>query len=161
VTTTDPLELRGADQVRALARDLRQAGDRDLKRELYRGMQRAARPLIEDIKSKTGDYLPGEVAELARTARYATRTFASGRVTIKAARKQPRGGKKMDLAAIDRGRLRHPVHGNRRVWVVQAVRAGWFTQSVAGQGIDGVRDEMVKVVERVAEDLARKQGGTA
>jgi hypothetical protein len=158
---SEEFRIEGADQLRALARDLRAAGRRDLRRELNRGLRRAASPLIEEIKGKTGDYLPGGVADLARTARYTTRALASGRVSIKVARKQPVGGKQMDLAAIDRGRLRHPIYGNRRVWALQAVRAGWFTQSIDGRGLDEVREEMVKVLDSVADQLAAGQGGTA
>ncbi len=36
----------------------------------------------------------------------------------------------MDLRSLDRGRLRHPLFGNREHWYNESVPRGWWTLSL-------------------------------
>lgn len=66
----------------------------------------------------------GGLAKLAASSKFninVTTKGRSGGVRIEA--KLPGH----DLVAMDRGRIRHPVYGNLRVWVSQAINRYWFT----------------------------------
>lgn len=45
-----------------------------------------------------------------------------------------------DLKALNRGRARHPVFGNRKVWVTQQVRSGWWDAATKKDGPRIVRE---------------------
>jgi hypothetical protein len=47
-----------------------------------------------------------------------------------------------DTARTDRGTLRHPVFGNREVWVNQPVKLGWWSRPV-----EESRDDIVKATD--------------
>lgn len=69
------------------------------------------------------------------------------RVNIRGGRNSAGSGKRSDINAIDRGRLRHPSWGRRGPgqWHTQAVVPGFFTKTVEGQ-----RDEYVEAVDKGA-----------
>lgn len=84
-------------QLAALARDLRRAGAVTLRRELYRGLQRAGQPAIEAIREKAGTTLPKGGGRGRRRTRLvdtgATLTNAvSGRTHKIKVRRKVRGG---------------------------------------------------------------------
>lgn len=114
----------------ALARDLRRAGAGGLRKELYAGLQRGARPAIQTVRDHAATFLPrsgglaDRVAGASITARVTNSAAGpSARITAK-----ERSGKSFDARALDDGRLRHPLYGNRRYWYQQAVTPGWFTR---------------------------------
>lgn len=128
------LEVRGAEQFFELARRLREAGDRDLQRELYRGINRATKPLVGNIRQSALDVLPrsGGLAAHISTSRISTqRRTGANSVGIKVVTRPPKKGGSMgrghDIAAMNRGRLRHPLFGNRRHWYTQTIAAGWWS----------------------------------
>ncbi len=55
------------------------------------------------------------------------------------------------LPAMDKGAVRHPVHGNRSAWVTQTVTGGWFSEPM----FEG-RDEIRSALDDLLEDLAQK-----
>ncbi len=140
VDTPDKLDL--------VARVLRDLGDKDLSRELFRGLNRATTKLKADAKDEAGRRLPqrGGLAQRVAGARLSTRR-KGGRnpgVAIVA--------KGMDqLAAMDAGQVKHPVYGNRDVWVSQQVTGGWFSDPMAAG-----KDDVARDVEEVLDDLAAK-----
>lgn len=124
----DLIEVRSADSLRRISRELRRMNDRELKRRFSRDLRSAARPLVPMVRasiaaipSKTGD---GSLRrQMARAVKLSVRT--SGRdagVTIRVdGRKMPPG--KGALPAYMEGtkpRWRHPVFGNRNVYVDQS-----------------------------------------
>ena len=54
----------------------------------------------------------------------------------------------LDVDALDRGTLRHPVYGNRSRWVTQRVPARWLTDAVEDAARDGA------VLDQLADDVA-------
>ena len=64
--------------------------------------------------------------------------------------KLSRGGKH-DLNAINRGTLRHPLYGNRRVWVAQSVEAGTYDKAFEKHA-----EQALPEVERVLDDIMRE-----
>lgn len=140
------------DDLVKLGRRLKEAGDKELRRELFKAMNRSTRPLKLAARSSAVATLPrrGGLNEwVAKNVRISSSNRLTGRnpgVRIRASRKGS------DIAAMDRGRLRHPVFGNRKVWVSQSIRPGWFTAPmVAGVGV--AKREIVAAVEDVARRL--------
>jgi hypothetical protein len=67
-----------------------------------------------------------------------------------------RGGKQMDLRALDAGRLRHPVHGVwRRNTPTQRVRAGWWSKPIE-RAKPAISRAMTGAAGDFARELARK-----
>jgi hypothetical protein len=67
-------------------------------------------------------------------------------------KRKSKTGKQSDLAAIDKGRVRHPVFGNRKVWVVQQVRPGFFSRPTDAAA-ERVRHEVFAVIDDIDRRL--------
>jgi hypothetical protein len=155
--TTGPFSLKvtGADKLERLSKALRDAGDKDLKRELGKGLRRAVRPMRETFKAGALGFLPfrgGLAEDVAPGMRFRTKIRTGGKsVGVRIVASLPGH----DLNAMNRGRLRHPVRGNRRIWVNQQIRANWWDDSglVAAPP---VRVELVKAIDEVAAKLEAK-----
>lgn len=146
------VQVVGADQLGAIADELKRTGNTELRRDLYRGIQRSTKPLRQDVQQAARDKLPrrGKLNEWVAESKFSTRTRGGKNPGVRITS----GKRGHDMRAIDRGRLRHPVFGNKKVWVTQQVTPGWFSQTLA-DGAPAVRRELVKVLEDVAERIAR------
>lgn len=60
----------------------------------------------------------------------------------------------MDLASLNRGRLRHPLYGNREHWYDQHVKPEFWDRAMR-KGEDDVRKEVLAALDSVADMLAR------
>jgi hypothetical protein len=58
----------------------------------------------------------------------------------------------IDVRSLDRGRLRHPLYGNRRHWYDQKVTPGWFTKTLQRQA-ERVRRELIGVLTDISKKL--------
>lgn len=149
-TVGGSLELRasGAGALGDLAKDLRRVGDKDLKKQMGRALRAATKPAIAETRQFARDLLPKHGGLNERTARskFRTkiRTGANPSVRVTAIG--------MDARLNTQGRDRHPVYGNRKVWVEQRVKPGWFDVPMR-KGARHVREELVKVVDSIAKDL--------
>lgn len=151
------LRVEGAEKFGAVAKTLKQIGDKELNRELYRGINRAVKPLREAVKEGAPRYLPRRYAfELAKSLKVRTRRRAGRNPSIRlvGSAKTP-GGKDRDLASLNRGRLRHPLYGNRGYWYDQDVSPKWWDEPLF-DNVKPVRAEIVKVLDEVARKAARK-----
>lgn len=62
--------------------------------------------------------------------------------------------KGMDLYALDRGVLRHPLFGNRNHWYSQKVKRSWWTYSLNKAADSGVvRRELLRGLDEIAKKL--------
>lgn len=147
------IEVKGAEDFRALARRLKEAGDKDLRKELYAGINRAVKPIRDDVKANVGNYMPAKyVGKLSGDLRLTTskRTSASNPgVAIRAKAKKRR----VDL--INAGKLSHPLYGNRKHWYTTTIKPGFFT-SEAQKGARKAQDEIRKSMDAVAAKVAKK-----
>lgn len=149
-----PADLRivGADKLGDVARRLKETGDKELRRELYRGIQRAANPLKEVAKRSARANLPsrGGLNEWVASSSFSVSTRGGQNPAVRFA------GRKTghDLRALDRGRLRHPLYGNRRHWFTQQIPPGWFSRPMEA-AIPGIRRDVVDVLEDIARRIAR------
>jgi len=123
-----------------------------------RALRRASVPMIQAIRAEAIETLPkrGGLNEYVAAARIST-TVKTGAETatvqIRGRRNQiRRGGKQVDLPAINRGRIRHPTYGHGP-WTTQSVAPGfWDTgaEKAAGavdQQLQKAMDDMHRRIE--------------
>jgi hypothetical protein len=141
--------VRGVEVLERAGRALRGA-DRHFRREMYRGLNRAAKPLKHKINEAIPEYMPdrgGYAATLQRTHSPRTKIKTGGRDPSIRLVSRTRGGRR-DTAALEEGRLAHPVFGNRSVWRTTDVRPGFFTTPILDEA-DAIRGEMLDAIEDV------------
>lgn len=149
--------VRGAEDIAAVSKALRAMDDKELRREFHRGINRATKPLKEDAKANARATLPrrGGLNNFVAKTSLSTRTRSGQNPGVRiVAQKTKKAGRKSDVNAIDRGRLRHPVFGNRKVWVTQTVTPGWFTKPMEN-GAERVRKELLGVLDDVKGKIKR------
>lgn len=149
------LNVHGAAKLGAVAKRLKETGDKDLRKELYRGIQRAGKPARLAVVETARNVLPqrgGANEYIAKALKTRISTLANrsndAAVRLTASRKGT------DLRSINRGRLRHPVFGNRKAWANTNVPKGWVQTAVVEQ-VPEIRREIVKVLDDVAEKMLR------
>lgn len=149
------IDIQGADQLVALSRRLKEAGARDLERELSKAITAAVKPLRKALQESARQKLPsrGGLNERVAKSRVTTKKALSGRGSGSGVRVTA-GGRKSQLSDMDQGSLRHPVYGNRQVWVRQQVQPGWWTEPTEEIG-PTVQAEVQKALRRVADKIER------
>lgn len=147
-----PVSVRAkAPDLKALSRDLKAAGRKDLRKELFAGLNRSTKPLRAAAKANALATLPSSGGLAARVAAANMSVRGGGaRVTI-VARPSKRGGS-FNPIEIDGGIVRHPIYGHGPA-VAQHVKPGWFTDPMQ-EGADDVRDELLAGIDAVARKLA-------
>lgn len=152
--------VEGSKQLAALIKRVKVAGSPPaIKRDLYRELSAASKPLPDKVRAHALATLPrrgglGEwiAASEIKTSRRTSGLSAAVRIT---ARRKKHGGKGSDLVYIDRGTIRHPVHGRRTAWVAQRVRAGWFTDPLRASA-PAVRAQLVRVIRDYEKRLGER-----
>lgn len=161
--------------LRAVGRALREAGDKEQKRELYKAVQRATKPIKEEIKQSALDTLPhgGGLNVWVSKIGIKTKQSYSGRmpgVTIKGtlnnkARVSGRGkgrkkartfGATADLRSINRGRVFHPVFGHGPLVGPQAVNSGFWDRPLTGVTAQRAKREIREAMARTLAEIAAK-----
>jgi hypothetical protein len=137
-----------ARELAALRKKLRAAGN-ELSRDMNRSLRLAAQPALvagraaaRDLPSRstgqrrdsrgryTVDTRPRLRAEIARAMRTKISTQRGETMLRIAVPKKPLGNRGRLPQLMNRGAWRHPVMGNREVWVDQRSRAGWFDDAM-------------------------------
>ncbi len=139
--------IKGAEDLERIGKALKQVGNRELRLELLRAIRTATKPTHQQIRDSARQLLPhrGGLAELIAKSSLTTRTRLSGRsVGVRIVARSSH-----DIKALDKGRLRHPVYGNRDSWVTQYVKTGWFSTPLFATG-KAVRLEVSEAAARVA-----------
>lgn len=154
----DDFTIAGLQRFAKLSKDLRVAGDKDLRKELYRGLQRATKPLKDDAKANARRVLPGRggLADRVARARFNTRSRAGRNPSVKITAQDAKG-RSVDLVALDDGSVRHPTFG-RRPWVKQDVTPGWFTEPMQA-GAPEVAREVIAAIDAVITKFERQSPG--
>jgi hypothetical protein len=146
------VRIDGVEKLAVVARRLRETGDKGLRAEMYRGLRRASKPLIADTREYARKTLPKRGGLAERVAR------SKFKVSVRGAGRNP--GVRITATGLDtrldtQGRDRHPVFGNREVWVQQKVKPHWFEIPMRA-GAPKVRRELDQVVTDVARKLEAK-----
>ncbi len=140
-----------APDLKRLARDLKEVGAKDLRKELYSGLNRSTKPMRGEIKEKAKAILPSGGGLNERVAAANIRVNGSGGKVRIIARPSKRGGQ-FDPKATDSGEVEHPTYGHKPT-VKQAVTPGWFTEPVV-EGLPKVENELLAGIEVCAAKLA-------
>ncbi len=150
------VRMEGVEKLAQLGRDLKAAGEKDLRRELLRSGRAMGKPIKAELKDSATAMLPrrGGLAALIAGAKVRVATRLSGRNVGVSFIGRWTGH---DLASIDKGELRHPIRGNRSVWVSQTIPDGYWRKVFTGPGADIARKEFLKAVDKVATKL--RNGG--
>lgn len=146
----DDVRVSGANELAALTRRLKEAGEGGLKRDMLRGIRQGAKPLIEAARQSALDNLPqrGGLAQQVAETHFAVRTRTSGgnpgvRIV---------GPSTRHLKDMDRGKLRHPVFGHDDRWVTQAIKPGWWTDALNAHAPE-VRVALIAVLDETARRI--------
>lgn len=145
------VRVHGANELARVGRLVKEAGDKDLKREFFRALNSSVKPLTASVKEETPRYMPARYAALLqRDLKVRTRRRTSQRnPALYLVGQAKRGNVSRDIRSLERGRLRHPLFGDRSHWYDQTVNAGWWTGPL-NAGADVVRRELVQALERIA-----------
>lgn len=138
----------------ALSKRLRAAGEagKGLRRELMAAIQRSTKDVKGDVERSWASRMPHRGGLSQRPLKLTTRTRGGGqRVGVRIVSASRDG---YSLGAIDRGRVKHPVFGNRRAWATTSVEPGIITEPQE-QSAPLVRDAIV----RALSDINRRVEG--
>jgi hypothetical protein len=152
-----PVGGPGPEQLRLLSARLRAAGPQGqgLRRELYRAINEAAKPLAAEVKDPAHlrVYMPNRyagvlAADLAVTA--VKRGGASPSVKIQAKGRAHR----RKVVKVDAGVLVHPLFGDRKHWYSQVKRMepGFFTEPMVAAA-PGIRDDVLAAMHDVGQRI--------
>jgi hypothetical protein len=144
------IELRNVEVLEQAGRALRGA-QKHYRRELFRGLNRAAKPLKQAVQESIPDYMPGRggyAAALQRSHSPRTQIKTGGRDPGIRIISRTKGGVKRSVRKLEAGKLAHPLFGDREHWFTQDIRPGFFTEPMEGEA-DAVRDEMVDAIQDV------------
>lgn len=168
------VDVRGDEQLERLYRRIRDVGDNELRKELLRGIRVAVKPLPAAIKGAARSDLPsrgglaGQMGRASISSRTRTASSKHGeagvrligqkeRESSKTARKGKKGNARppsryIDIASLDRGRLRHPLFGNRSHWYEQQIKPGFWTQTI-NRRADDVERDVVQAMDNIAAKI--------
>jgi hypothetical protein len=146
------IEVQGADQLARLAKQLKEAGAKDLQAELGKAINRATKPIKVDIKQSFATSLPkrGGLAKRAVATKLTTRRRTSQR----AAGVRIVGKGTLSLYHLNKGQVRHRKDGKIDAGKVQPITPGAWTKP-AEAALPGVRQELVAAMDAVAKKIVR------
>jgi hypothetical protein len=155
------IELRQSGDLRRVARELRRMDDAELKKRFRRELRAAARPLvprvrqsIRSIPSSRGYSPDGLRGSLSKAVKLEVKT--SGRqagVAIRVdGRKMPSHMKSLPSMVEGKKRWRHPVFGNREVWVDQP-KEPYFYNALRTAG-PAARRAVSRVLDGISRDIS-------
>lgn len=146
-----------ADFIKA-AHALNEAGDRELRKAVYKGFRTAAVPLGDRMVARLAGDMPkrGGLSSLIARSKPSIRNATTGKnPRVMITLRSPAGTK---LKPLDEGKVRHPVFargGRDRVWVNQDVPARGATDAFE-QGAPAVRAAIIRDLNQVISETARK-----
>lgn len=142
------VKITGADNLAKVAARVREVGDKSLKSELTKGINRATKPLREQAKKAAATKLPqsGGLAALVAKSKFTTKTLTGSNPAVRIMVKGTG-------LTTDKGFVKHRVFGTD-VWVTQQVQGGWFTDTMR-EGAPVVQKELLESMD----DVARKIDG--
>lgn len=144
-------DILGTERLTAVGRQLVEAGELKIKRDMLAAIRTEAKSLIPDIQASARETLPrgGGLGERVAQQIYGVRSSLAGPVaSVKLV------GKGMkELRDINAGRLRHPVYGNRSTWVFQSIPAGFFSKPIEKRAPE-IREAILVAAELIATEIA-------
>ncbi len=157
--------VTGYNELSRLGFRLREAKAVTLTKELREGLQDGLKPLAAQIRAEAPDHTPkGYEVTFVRSLRFHTKVDTRG-ATAGVDFSVTATGKSYSrqIKEINRGRLKHPVYGRKRLtrqgwvnnpWVWQTVKPGFFDDPVRAN-FNAMRAAMREAINRVAEQITR------
>lgn len=158
------VSIQGGKHLETIVANLKQVGEVELARELKAGIRKAAKPMVPAVRKSIGQIpskqggvtrLGGSLrADMQRATKLQIRTTRSmAGINIRVdGRKMPEGKKSLPSYMEGRKRpWRHPVFGNRNVWVTQPGHPYFY--KVAEPLARSVKLEIDAVATRIARKL--------
>lgn len=139
-----------ADDFQRITRELKKAGRDDLRKELYRGLNGSTKEARQAVLDGMSSYMPDNYAASLRSDLRMSTSAKGGKnpeVRIRAKGKK----KHRFVGPVNRGRLRHPLFGDRGSWFTNQVQPGFWTITLNAQSDDVKR----KLEERIATVIRR------
>lgn len=150
-----PVEVRivGGAVLAALARQMRTEGRKDLSRDLAKALDRVAQPIKGDIRESAVQTMPsGYKWTLTRSLQWRTVVRAGGqRAALRLITTAKGVHENRDVPSLERGRLRHPLWGEREAWYDTKIRAGFHER-----GTDKASDRAVDELRQVVRDFSAR-----
>lgn len=151
---------RGGNELSRLSRALREQGATGLNRNMKKQIKAAAEPVAEAARA-AARRLPDRSAARRREGGSIRQEMARAvvvRQTAKGVRifvdsKRMPADARMMAHAFEKGTVRHPVFGNRQVWVSQSTGGPWFMPAVRNR-----HPEFVRAVSQIIDDVKRETG---
>ena len=127
------LKVTGGEEVRALSLRLKAAGEVGLRLRMRAAMRATTANAARAAQAAEIATLPhgGGLGEWVAAAKPSTQILTGPRSAGVRLVQRKTGH---DLASLNRGRLRHPVYGNRKNWVDQQVPSGWWDRALEAYG---------------------------
>lgn len=178
--TTEGIRLEGVEQLQKIADALKEAGDKDLQKQVSAALRGEAKPLGARVLARGAEEMPhrgGLAARVADIGRVGVSSALRGRVASVQVILRNKG---VDLKSMDAGIVRHPVFLRNRTdllrrktvrgkgghilggedrkdwtWVRQSVPAGAFRRAFEAESAE-VQQAALKAAQAVLDDVARK-----
>ena len=132
---------------------LKAAATKEMRTELRKIMSEETKPTRKKVKQSAIDNLPtgGGLNKWVARIPSANTDFREKSAGVRI-RMQKKGH---DLAALNRGRLRHPLFGNRKHWYMQAIEPGFFTKPIEDDE-EALKRRIQAAIEAYMDRLERK-----
>lgn len=148
-----------------MARAMRGEGGKRLRADLAAGLRKAMEPIRDKARAEIMSMPSGGLrrggaplrASIAREVRAEVRIDARepGARLVAGNNSIPRGFKQAPRRTVAARGWRHPVFGNKNVWVTQPGKRGWFYRPQRS-GERSYREAVAKVLKEMAQRIARR-----
>lgn len=146
------IRVEGGEDFSRVARELKDAGRQDLRKEMFRALQSSTKPARQQVLDDIPDFMPGDyAATLAGDLRLSATAKGGKDPSIRMRAKGKR--KNRFVAMYERGNLRHPLYGNRGRWFNQSIEPGWFSAPLRAQAPQ-INEQLTEAMQRVAQQIA-------
>ena len=151
------LKIEGAERLDRLGRVLKQIGDKDLTKALYRGMNHAGGPLRDEAGAAALYVLPkrGGLARQVLRRDFTVRVRQTGRnVGV-----QLRSGRRHDIARWNRGVIRRPVFADASkprsdwAWVNQRFADPGWLDTALNRVAPEARTQVIRALDELAAEI--------
>lgn len=148
------VKVAGGAELRQVQNKLRAVGDKGLGKQMGKALRDAARPLQPAVRKEAVAAMPsGYGPTLSRSLRFRTAIKETAHTADVTVRVHGQGRKERRMVpALNRGRLRHPLYGNRDWWFDQRVRSGFVDRPADRLMPEAVR-QMRAVISYVADQI--------
>ncbi len=137
------------------AKELDKAGKRELRSTLRKIISTETKPARIELREATRAALPKKGGLSRWAGKMPALSIHESGPSIGASIKLSRKGH--DMEALNRGRIRHPLFGNRKHWYVEGGESGWW--DAARKRIEPqVRQAVSEGIQKYIDEVARKAG---